>query len=102
MTTRTTRDTPKFSWVAGLSIVVGFTYPWFIAVVDPGPRRCEGSCEVLLGYAPAPIFAVAVAVVVSVRRGVLHGVAFGVAGALIGLGTAFLAVLILVDMSGAT
>lgn len=100
VTTRTTRDTPKFSWVAAVSVVVGFAYPW-IAVVT-APDRCDGSCEVLLAYAPAPIYAVAVAIIVAVRRGVLHGLAFGVAGAVLGLGAAFLAILILLDISGAS
>jgi hypothetical protein len=79
--------------------VVGFIYPWI--VVAAGPDRCEGSCTVLLAYAPAPIWAIAVALLVSVRGGVLRGLWFGVASAVLGLGAAFLAVLTLLDISGA-
>jgi hypothetical protein len=96
-TTTTARDTPKFSWVAALSLVVGVAYPWIVVVT--GPDRCEGSCE-LIEYAPAPVYAVAV--IVSLRRGVLRGLAFGVAGAVLGVGAAFFAIAILLDVSGAT
>ena len=94
------RDTPTFLWITAISIIVGFVYPWIVVAV--GPDRCEETCTWAFAYSPAPVYAIAVAVVVSIRRGVVRGVAFAIAGTVLGLGAAFLAVLLLVDISGAS
>ena len=40
------KRTPSFSWIAAISIIVGFVYP-FVAVLV-APDRCEATCEVAL------------------------------------------------------
>jgi hypothetical protein len=91
----------------GVSIAVGFAYPWVLVLTDPGPDRCTGWCEWAFAYAPAPIWAVGLALFGWWRGGrsivsLLGGVMLGIVGAGLGLLAAFVAVLILLGISGAS